>query len=334
MKQALLLVAILVTPLPCFADLAEAAVDFSEGRYELALETLEPLVRDGDSSAQYLIGRMYFDGRGLPKDRVKALEYFEIAAARGNAAARCALGTIYYTGEGRPKDAAIAAYWFQLAADQGFAPARSRLGWLYELGMGVPKDTVKGESLRRKEAGPFPLFTVNECGSEQPKNAKEISLRRFEEAIERGDREAEFRRGYSFFTDRNYEEALAWFRKAAEHGQVDAQFALGTMYLEGKGVARDPAQATLLLEKAAEQWDMVAILMLARMHLDRDPARAYMYLYLLEIARNPEAPPPSGSVVDGMTPAQIADGAAAAREFLIKYPRPADAARRNRYSFD
>jgi uncharacterized protein len=89
-----LLVAILMMSLPCLADFAEAAVDFKEGRYEVALKTLDPLAKNGDSSAQYLLGRMYFDGLGVPEDRVRAREYFETAAGHGNAAAQCALGTI------------------------------------------------------------------------------------------------------------------------------------------------------------------------------------------------------------------------------------------------
>lgn len=43
MKQGLLLIALFVTPLPCLADFAEAAVDYHEGRCEIALETPQPL---------------------------------------------------------------------------------------------------------------------------------------------------------------------------------------------------------------------------------------------------------------------------------------------------
>jgi TPR repeat protein len=331
MKKSLLMIAILVMPMPCLAVFAEAAVDFKEGRYEAALETLAPLARNGDPSAQYLMGRMHHDGLGVPKDQAKAREFFEAAAGHGNAAAQCALGTIYYRGEGVSKDVAKSAAWFQRAADQGSTHARARLGWLYEWGEGVPQDREKAKALGVKNDGSFLLFLINECGSEQPKNAQEISARRFEEAIERGDPLAEFRRGYDFYTDEKFEDAVYWFRKAAEHGQVDAQFALGRMYLEGKHVVRDTAQATLWLEQAAEQWDLIAMHMLARMNLERDPARAYMYGYLLEIARKPDAAPPTSGLVERMTPIQIADGNAAVREFLSRNPRPADAARRSRF---
>ncbi|HEX8989903.1 MAG TPA: tetratricopeptide repeat protein [Rhodocyclaceae bacterium] len=49
------------------------------------------------------------------------------------------------------------------------------------------------------------------------------------------------------------QEAVAWFRRAAEQGHADAQFALGHFYARGEGVARDDAQAFAWWRKAAEQ---------------------------------------------------------------------------------
>ncbi len=38
-------------------------------------------------------------------------------------------------------------------------------------------------------------------------------------------------------------QAVAWYHKAAEQGQVDAQSNLGAMYDNGKGVPQDDRQA-------------------------------------------------------------------------------------------
>jgi hypothetical protein len=43
--------------------------------------------------------------------------------------------------------------------------------------------------------------------------------------------------------------------KAAEQGNVDAQFGLGAMYTNGQGVAKDERTAVLWYTKAAEQGD-------------------------------------------------------------------------------
>lgn len=41
------------------------------------------------------------------------------------------------------------------------------------------------------------------------------------------------------WADTNYEEAVKWYRKAAEQGYAGAQFELAGCYAEGKGVANN-----------------------------------------------------------------------------------------------
>jgi len=53
-------------------------------------------------------------------------------------------------------------------------------------------------------------------------------------------------------------EAAKWTRKAAEQGQVDAQFILGLVYAEGHGVPQDYAEAAKWLRKAADQGNLRA----------------------------------------------------------------------------
>jgi TPR repeat protein len=45
--------------------------------------------------------------------------------------------------------------------------------------------------------------------------------------------------------------AAEWYRKAANGGNVEAQFALGLLHLNGKGVPADPVAAATWIEKAA-----------------------------------------------------------------------------------
>ena len=46
---------------------------------------------------------------------------------------------------------------------------------------------------------------------------------------------------------------MQWFRKAAEQGGAKAQLNLGLMYVNGRGVRQDYAQAAQWFSKAAEQ---------------------------------------------------------------------------------
>jgi TPR repeat protein len=54
---------------------------------------------------------------------------------------------------------------------------------------------------------------------------------------------------------RNDPEKVAIIREAALAGDVDAQYALGLVYAEGRGVPEDPAQAHYWLTLAVEQGD-------------------------------------------------------------------------------
>jgi len=54
---------------------------------------------------------------------------------------------------------------------------------------------------------------------------------------------------------RSLPEATAWFRKAAEQGYRDAQVAVATQYLLGRGAPVDLVEAARWYERAAEQGD-------------------------------------------------------------------------------
>ena len=64
-------------------------------------------------------------------------------------------------------------------------------------------------------------------------------------------------------------QALAWFQKAADQGIAGAQFNLGFMYADGRGVAKDERKAVELFQKAAAQQDAGALLFLGNMYRDR-----------------------------------------------------------------
>ena len=48
-------------------------------------------------------------------------------------------------------------------------------------------------------------------------------------------------------------DAAPWYAQAAAQGNACGEFALGELYANGQGVAKDPAQAAILLAKAAAQ---------------------------------------------------------------------------------
>ena len=53
----------------------------------------------------------------------------------------------------------------------------------------------------------------------------------------------------------DYQQALRWYRAAAEQGLAEAKNSLGVMYEDGLGVQRDYAQAAHWFQAAAQQGD-------------------------------------------------------------------------------
>lgn len=68
-------------------------------------------------------------------------------------------------------------------------------------------------------------------------------------------------------TDKNEEEAVKWYQKAAEQGHLNSQFNLGVIYAKGRGVEQDYTRAFMWYQKAAEQGDVTAQATLAMMFM-------------------------------------------------------------------
>ena len=55
--------------------------------------------KQGDSSAQFIFGGCYYFGKGVAKNRVKAVKWYRKAAEQGNAKAQSRLGGYYEQSE-------------------------------------------------------------------------------------------------------------------------------------------------------------------------------------------------------------------------------------------
>ena len=80
------------------------------------------------------------------REPVVRVEACRTAAEQGDASARFSLGVMYFDGEGVPENNDEAVTWYRLAAEQGYAPAQDNLGRMYGRGEGVPRDL--GEAVK------------------------------------------------------------------------------------------------------------------------------------------------------------------------------------------
>ena len=92
------------------------------------------------AEAQYSLGWMYANGKGVPRDDAEAVRWYRLAAEAGDAIAQHNLALKYKNGGGVPQDYAEAVRWFSLAAKAGLAESQSSMGTMYAEGKGVPQD--------------------------------------------------------------------------------------------------------------------------------------------------------------------------------------------------
>jgi len=136
------------------SDAAYAA--YQNGNYATALRLARPLAVDGDARAQWILGLLYYGGRGLSQDYNEALMWFRHAAEQDVADAQFHLGVMFYEGRGVPQDNAEAAKWFHRAADLGDAQSQYNLGLLYAKGEAGEPDNVSAHMWFNLAAARFP----------------------------------------------------------------------------------------------------------------------------------------------------------------------------------
>ena len=119
MKRLALALA-LCLPIAAQAEI-ETARDLMDAHdYPAAMELLRPAAKAGNAEAEELIGVMYASGLGVPKDDVRAFEWYLRSAMKGHAGAQSGVGWYYEVGRGMPTPDLTRAYmWYVLSAIGG-----------------------------------------------------------------------------------------------------------------------------------------------------------------------------------------------------------------------
>lgn len=117
--RSILLILSLTVALPLFADFHAGLDAYQKGDYMTAAKEWHPLADQGDQEAQFNLGLLYLDGRGVPQSSAEAVNWFRRAAEQGYAPAQHNLGALYATGQGVKRDYIQAYKWFNICAAQG-----------------------------------------------------------------------------------------------------------------------------------------------------------------------------------------------------------------------
>ena len=126
LKKFIILISLIVWGISAngFCADFQAGMDaFNQQDYSTAIKQWEQLAEQGDAKAQFLLGAMYYDGKGLKKDYQQAVYFYRLSADQGLALAEHALAAMYEKGEGVTQEYERAFYYYTLSAEQGYVLA-------------------------------------------------------------------------------------------------------------------------------------------------------------------------------------------------------------------
>jgi TPR repeat protein len=69
---------------PGWTGMKEAELAYRHGDYAAVLREIRPLAEQGNIGAQLLLGTMYEDGRGVPRDYVQAYKWYSLTSSQGD----------------------------------------------------------------------------------------------------------------------------------------------------------------------------------------------------------------------------------------------------------
>jgi uncharacterized protein len=204
---------------------------FDLGRYQTALELAKAAAEKGEPQAATLIGRLYQEGLGVPRDDVQAAQWYRRGAEQGDINAMFAFGVMLAEGGALKKDRSGAAQMFENAAAKGHVIANYNLAMLFLLGEGKPQN---------------------------PRRA----LAHMTYAAEKGLPQAQYDLATLYATgtgtDANAFDAARWFDRAATAGMPEAQLDFGVILFQGKGAQVDEKRGAEMFRLAAEKGNVVA----------------------------------------------------------------------------
>lgn len=209
------------------------------GETEKGVDLIRKCADKGDADALYILGCLYRQGDGLPRNYKRAIQSLERSFDRGNNAAAFILGTMYYSGQGCDKSPEKAADIWSKAAAKGELRCAYNLSMLYERGIGVKQDIHRALGLLRACA----------------KSGFDPAVKRLEEMKVSTDEPVDI-------------ESL---KNEAEAGDAKALYKLASAYLRGRGVEKDKAEATRLFALSAKGGNFLAkIALFNRYYIDAE----------------------------------------------------------------
>ncbi len=201
---------------------------FAAGDLEKASAYFEQSYQMGHVRAGQVLGRMYYLGAGIDRDRKKAVSLYRKAAERGDAYALHSLGMAEIKGEGTKQNEKAGLEKLLQSVEAGHTFSFNAIGSFYLSGDHVDENIDRAVYYYNRSAAREDIYGYLNMGTL-------------------------YRDGKG--TGQDFNAALGWFEKAHEGGHPSAGTAIGLLYYNGQGVEKSDDQATKWFRESAERGD-------------------------------------------------------------------------------
>lgn len=241
-----------------------------EQSFQLAQTWFKRGIANGDALSQYSMGLMYLHGYGVPKDPLKAADYFAAAADQDLASAQVQLGALFLD----QGDIQTALRYFDHAARNGHIEAFYYLAELINQGIGRDRSCGMATVYYKivAEKAELLVSSFREANAAYEDGDLETALVEYMMAAEQGFEIGQANVAYLLdqarprlslgsivpFVKRkaaiagDAALALIYWIRSAKQSNIDSMVRMGDYYLEGLGTTPDAEKAAACYQAAAE----------------------------------------------------------------------------------
>ena len=185
--------------------------------------------------AMALLAQLYLQGKGVEQDHQKAMELALRASKQDDMLGMSIVGRLYNNGLGVTQNYDTAIEWYKKAIELGSVDD------MYNISIAYANRDLDGKNEIYTKLAREWLFNAANAGQGEAMNR--IALY--------------YKKGRSGFAQ-DYSQAMAWYKKAADAGDLSALVSVGDLYASGLGVEQDYEIAAEWYLKAAEKGYKVA----------------------------------------------------------------------------
>ena len=113
-----------------------------EVNYAQLARKIIPMAEKGNIKAQFQLGLLFLNGKGVPKDYMQAANWFSKSALKGDVNSQYYIGAMYARGLGVSKNYYVAAEWLGKAAGLGHKKAEAMLAKLPDASRKKPANSI------------------------------------------------------------------------------------------------------------------------------------------------------------------------------------------------